>query len=181
MLDKFKPPERMLRSIGYGITLIGSRRSFESAWMELTVPTFKDKGHYRYVSGALIGAVRDFFSAKIGDESLLDRGLLDKIFREICMNSAEHNNKKDAAKRIELCCWFGEKGFVLGVSDEGDYFRQSSTKKMFENRVRPSKFPVGWDSGLDWIFDPNVTDIYIDIEKGVLYLSFLIKPLIFNT
>ena len=176
----FKPPERMLKSIGYGLNLIGKVRTFENAWLEFTIPTFQYKHRYDYVSGAIVGLIKTFFATKIGNEDRLEQINVDRMILESLSNSAKHGNKGENDKLINLWIGCGEKGFLIGLKDEGSYFHQPAVKELFERRIRPKKSLPGKEAGLSWIFDPDsgVRDIFIDIERGIFYFSVLIESIL---
>lgn len=154
----FKPPQKLLR-------LIGNKGVEE----EMILPTLSyDDEEYTYVMMRVSAEMEKFFGVRFSEnhkkQQIINSALLDAL-----KNAAEHGNKGDPKKKVRVGFWFGQNGALFGFRDEGDFYKQYSTKKLVESRtILPStkKDPSG--VGMATIYD--VDKIYVSTKENVLYL-----------
>ena len=135
-MSRFEPPEWLLKKINYGFVRIGNRRVFIGQYAIITAPTFAERSFYRYVAALVIGAIKECFGAEIAvdeDHFSFGQNLMNKILLEALINVAEHGNKKDSNKRIEMGYWVGKKGFILGFKDNSNFFRDGKIIEQIMN------------------------------------------------
>lgn len=161
----FTPPKWLLEKIG-----------FKKTQVEIVLPTYSDAGDYAYILSGVLAAIEEFLKVGVGDKQL-DKQHVGIILLEMLMNAAEHGNKKELNKKIHLGCWFGDNGVLFGVYDEGNFFREQSTKELIESRTVLSSTKANPSGiGLACIYRAN--DVYVSTKENIFYVIILSKSMI---
>ena len=157
----FKPPRRLLKLIAHKKTAA-----------EMILPTFDDGGHYAYVLNMIFAAMEEFFGAGFSGIVGARRHKIGMILIEALKNAAEHGNKENPEKKIFVGFWLGKNGVLFGFRDEGEFFKEQSTKKLVESRTvleSTKEDPSGF--GMEYIYEAD--RIYVSTKENTLYLAVL--------
>lgn len=112
----------------------------------------------------------------------IEDGLLNtfaSIIIEATKNASDHGNDCDPDKPISVTAWAGDRGFLIGVRDEGDFFKSETIKNNFEKKILPEtdwKKRHGRNTGQGiayWLFYAD--KLLVDTSTGTLYLMFLFE------
>lgn len=164
----FEPPDGLLKTIGFQGVSLEVASSFSEALL----------------ADMVLAVLKVFFKEIYSNQQFPGGnflGLLDFAVHELLNNALEHGNRDDPEKQIMTGLWLGVSGVLLGIHDEGEFFKQESTKKLVEARLPvPStkKEPPmgGGGEGLLTIY--SIADhIFVDTKNGILYLAFLYSSL----
>lgn len=98
------------------------------------------------------------------------------IIFEAIKNASDHGSDCDPEKDIKLTLWTGNKGILVGVKDEGTFYKNEETKKRVEGK---HSSPVVWKQrhvkncgiGMGIIYQAD--ELFVDTEEGILYLLLL--------
>lgn len=155
--------------------LLGAIR-FRGLCIEMCFPTFGKSSDSDKVKD-ILALVSGLFKLCFGDETEPYRAR--EIFIEILNNAVEHGNQWDCNKNIVLGVWIGKKGVLFGVLDEGDFFKQESTKKAIEKRKpipSTSKMMIGGKETAGGAGIPlglYMSD-HIQLKDGVVFFTVLL-------
>lgn len=95
---------------------------------------------------------------------------------EALFNAEARGNKRDPQKEVFVRLSFFDEFFVVGIKDEGCFYKNKDIKKLVENKQKlPEDLaPPFYDSsgeGMNIIYE--FTDkIFVDTKEGILYLLF---------
>lgn len=93
------------------------------------------------------------------------------VLRELLMNAAEHGNRWEEDKKIQVSVWICEEGIAIGCRDEGDFFKQKEVKKKIEKRQRVHAVEKeGRGCGTRFMYE-YMNEIFVDIETGTIFLA----------
>lgn len=151
--------------------------------IEMIIPTSKricEEDNPTYIENMITAAIEEIYNRK----TEIPRHIMHRIlmaFGEAFTNACDHGNFNIAKKKIVINCWFGKNGIVFSFCDEGDFFRQTKTKKIVEARIpiptaRKGKIPGG--DGMGYIYKAD--EILVSTRKNALYLLFKVD-LVDNT
>lgn len=93
---------------------------------------------------------------------------------ELLKNSARHAHGTDRSRPLDCALVYGERGVVLGVKDEGDFYRRSSTKEQLEARqlIDSTSEPPGGFGTRHLAEFPH--EVEIDLEQGICWVLMLL-------
>jgi hypothetical protein len=174
---RLKPPEQLLKDIGYKETeTLGLVASPKGIRVKMDVRTYTSKKFYGIYSAMFIAAIKEHFEGKIiasGIDGREMEAFLNYIILAVSHNAAKHGNQNDPQKKIILGWWFGEKGALIGIRDEGDFYQRASIRAAINLRKR---LPSGKNpSDFDIIYEAD----NVSISDGALFVTVLINSLIF--
>lgn len=100
------------------------------------------------------------------------------ILWEAIKNASDHGNNCSQDKLIHVVIWAGKKGLMASVKDQGDFFKNSQTKFLLENKLPlerkwQQKTPLNSNMGMETI--KYADKIFIDSENGIIYLVWIFK------
>ncbi len=103
---------------------------------------------------------------------------------EALFNAEARGNKGDPQKEVFVKLSFFDDFFVVGIKDDGCFYKNKNIKKLVENKQKlPDELaPPFCDSsgnGMDIIYE--FTDkIFVDTNSGVLYLLFYYQTTLYS-
>lgn len=104
-------------------------------------------------------------ATEFGHDSLMVMG-------ELVKNAARHGNGWDRTKSTEVAALFGTAGFIIGVRDEGDFYRQPKTKRLLETRQPiPSTSTPPSGLGTSCYLAEVPSRVFIDTTENICMVS----------
>lgn len=85
-------------------------------------------------------------------------------FWEALTNASYHGNNHDKNKKVTIGIWFGKHGVAFSFKDEGNYYRQQSTKDLLEARR------IAGGDGMKAILKADI--IFVCLARNTLYFAF---------
>jgi len=175
----FKPNKNLLKFIGHQ-KQSGDEKTSSMAMLEL--PTFKrDYADWAYVMAMVLDSMNEYFKDIFFDNDEI-KGKYNQIIggellNEMLYNANDWGNCNDPAKKINLGIWFGPKGILLAIRDEGSFFKNPKTKRLIESRgnIPSTRLPVGaGGDGLSEIYE-SADKIFVSTSENALYVAVLVK------
>lgn len=156
----FQPPAEFLENIDYA-----------GRWVQLTFPAFGHETDEGACIGAILGSlVKERFRKTI--EGYVHRTVY--AIQEAVSNASDHGSKEDPKKLIKAACWYGKRGIVFGIQDEGEFYRLSHTKSAVEAGVDlPSTRENPSGAGMDIIYEAG--EVFVSTEQNALFLACLVE------
>lgn len=145
----------------------------------ISIPSFPLEGkesvvpHERFfgqLKGMFTGNYRSFFMKSDIQHFLND------IVWEMVKNSIEHAHKHDTQKYVTIAFWFGNKGVLFALKDEGSFYGVPSVKEKIENRqkIESTRLNDPGGDGIDEMYQ-WADEIFVDVEEKALYISYILK------
>lgn len=151
-----------------------SRGENSKFYLEINFPSFKDA--YVIILDCIFPSIKECQSKiKIKDLQKYYHGVLSAI-GEALFNAEARGNKCDPQKEVSVKLSFFDDFFVVGIKDEGCFYKNKDIKKLVENKQKlPIDLaPLFCDSsgnGMDIIYEFS-DKIFVDSKNGILYLLF---------
>ncbi len=173
------PPDSLLEQI-----------EVDSSWFMFTIPILAERPTME-VTSATIEGVRSFaqeYFRRVLDLELkewhayLKSGTWFEFthnfllsLSELVKNVYEHGNKGMENSIAHLGIWFGKKGIIIGIRDEGDFYTLDSTRVAFEERQAiPSTKEDPSGHGTE-IFCEHADYPVVRQDQNALFLGFKLK------
>ena len=165
-----KPPKEFLDFIQYGVDPEKALGHVPGRyWLEMKLSTFEDTGGYAHIASGILASVGEFYR-KISHKG---GAIIGEVFIEAISNAAFHGNKKDKLKNIIVGVWYGKKGILFGIRDEGEFFSKEQTKKLIESRTQIDS--TGGEKcfgiGLEGYIYKDADKIFVDTSQNTLFLA----------
>jgi|SRR3990170_7159290 len=179
MSKMFNPNAELLQFIGFGEE---EQKEKRGTYVLMQIPTRPDDyGEYGYVHAMIVNASFDQFREILFKEDYIKEKWAQitcgHIFGEMIYNAAFHGNKCDPAKKIDIGVWFGSRGMLFGVKDEGSFFRSPKVKEMVEKLedIPSSTGSASRGDGMDQIQEAD--KVFVSNEENTLYAAVLLSNL----
>lgn len=122
----FTPNQNLLEFIGFNND---PNEHKNGTYFSIRFPTKKqDYGYYGFIFVMIINACYEYYNKIFFENNYLKMHwgqiIGGEILCEMIYNAADHGNKNDPTKEIELGVWFGSEGILMVVRDEGDFFKK---------------------------------------------------------
>jgi anti-sigma regulatory factor (Ser/Thr protein kinase) len=134
---------------------------------------------YPYMRGIVL-AFLDKWKARMAKEKMECGGGLINTFHAIIFeaikNASDHGSNCDPEKEIEVTLWAGGRGILVGIKDEGSFYKDAGIKtkvegKMFPATIWKQKHADNCGIGMKMIYQAD--ELFVDAEVGILYLLLL--------
>jgi len=157
--------------------------SFEEFYLTISMPSFspkKEELYYIPVIESIVTMVQRYYRFRYEQETDDRIGWFYQIFvvglHEAVKNASFHGNQEDYQKQVIFAVWFGRKGMIYGVRDEGDFYSLQFNKEKVETRqVIPSQKDDIPHPGMKCIYDAD--KLYVDVEQNTLFVAVLLDEL----
>jgi len=184
MSKMFNPNAELLQFIGFGEE--DDKDGKNGTYVSMELPTRKeDYGDHSFVHAMVLHASFEhwnkiFFGEEKEKEYL--RGHWAQIIggdllADMLYNANFHGNGNDISKNIYLGVWFGSKGILFGIRDEGHFFRSPKVKETVEGDkdIPSSTGKPGRGTGIDLIQEAD--KVFVSNEENTLYAAVLLSQL----
>ena len=160
MNRRLEPPSDLLSVIGG-----------EGHWIEFLFPTIDiHKSLFGHVAAMVYIAIREYYLLGLRSTFFLSR--VTKVYVEMLENAMEHGNGGDKSKLVTVLLSLGPQGVLLGIQDEGPFFRYLENKQKLEDRVvipsgRSPEEMGGY--GLPNYLYRHADHIYVSVDQHALF------------
>lgn len=152
--------------------LSGEKPNF---WLEINFPSVKET--YVVAMECLSPAIKCQGEIKNYDLDLQKyyHNVLSAV-GEALFNAEARGNNRDPNKKVYVKLSFFKDFFVVGVKDEGCFYKNNNVKKFVENKQKlpvdlAPPFSDSSGNGMDIIYEFS-DKIFVDSNNGILYLLF---------
>lgn len=174
------PSPELLGTIGFRFDEKDVDIKLSGKKIEIILPNFgvcDENRDYGFVIIMIIALVKYFylkFDQQDDWRKYLDANKVFDPLIDALYNAAEHGNELNQEKKLILGIWFGEKGILYGIEDEGDFVRnhreQIEARTIFQStRSKTAEHKGG--GGMCAIYGADE----IRVSGNTLYLVILTK------